>query len=319
VKYVGQRPTNGWALFIAMHGGGNAPKELNDSQWVKMQIYYKDHPEAGGYIYVAPRAPNDTWNGFYDDYVYPLIANLVHQFLFFGDVNPDKVFIMGYSHGGYGAFAIGPKEPDLFAAIHASAAAPTDGETTARTLRNTIFTGMVGGLDTMYGRRWRDEKFRDEINQLRGDRSDIYPVTVTIVEGNGHTGLPDRNLIKDMYPTVRNPVPRELTWLMTDKVITDFFWLHTDAPGKQKEIDATCRDNHLTVTTTNVDSATVLLDSRLVDFKKPLTAEVNGKTTTRKIQPSLRTLCETLQRRCDPGLAFTVELPLLHTATPSAK
>ncbi len=238
VKYVGSRPTNGWALFIAMHGGGNAPKELNDSQWGKMQIYYKDHPEAGGYIYVAPRAPNDTWNGFYDVYVYPLIASLVHQFLIFGDVNPDKVFIMGYSHGGYGAFAIGPKEPDLFAAIHASAAAPTDGETTGKTLRNTIFTGMVGGLDTMYGRRWRDEKFRDEINQLRGDRSDIYPVTMTIVEGNGHTGLPDRDLIKDMYPAVRNPVPCELTWQMTDKVITDFFWLHTGAPGKQKEIDA---------------------------------------------------------------------------------
>jgi len=71
---------------------------------------------------------------------------------------------MGYSHGGYGAFAIGPKEPDLFAAIHASAAAPTDGETTPTTLRNTIFTGMVGGLDTMYGRRWRAQKFRDEIN-----------------------------------------------------------------------------------------------------------------------------------------------------------
>jgi len=50
---------------------------------------------SGGYIYVAPRAPNDTWNGFYDDYVYPLIANLVHQFLLFGDVNPDKVFDHG--------------------------------------------------------------------------------------------------------------------------------------------------------------------------------------------------------------------------------
>jgi pimeloyl-ACP methyl ester carboxylesterase len=319
VKFVGRRPTNGWALFIAMHGGGNAPKELNDSQWGKMQIYYKDHPEAGGYIYVAPRAPNDTWNGFYDDYVYPLIANLVHQFLFFGDVNPDKVFVMGYSHGGYGAFAIGPKEPDLFAAIHASAAAPTDGETTAKTLRSTIFTGMVGGLDTMYGRRWRDEKFRDEVNQLRGDRSDIYPVSMTIVEGNGHTGLPDRDLIKDMYPAVRNPVPRELTWLMTDKVITDFFWLRTDAPGKQKEIDAICCDNHLTVMTTNVDSATVLLDSRLVDFQKPVTVEVNGKTTTQKIQPSLRTLCETMQCRCDPELAFTAELPLPLLSAPSGK
>jgi transglutaminase-like putative cysteine protease/pimeloyl-ACP methyl ester carboxylesterase len=310
VKYVGERPTNGWALFIAMHGGGGAPKAVNDEQWGEMQRYYKDHPEAGGYIYVAPRAPNDTWNGFYDVYVYPLMANLVHQFLLFGDVNPDKVFIMGYSHGGYGAFAIGPKEPDLFAAIHASAAAPTDGETTGVTLRNTIFTCMVGGLDTMYGRRPRDEKFRAEINQLRGDRTDIYPVTVTIVEGNGHTGLPDRDLIKDMYPAIRNPVPRELTWLMTDTVITDFFWLQTDTPDKQKEIDATCRDNQITVTTTNVTAATVLLDSRLVDFKKPVTFDVNGKISTQKIQPSLRTLCETMQHRCDPGLAFTAELPL---------
>jgi pimeloyl-ACP methyl ester carboxylesterase len=310
VKYVGEHPANGWALFIAMHGGGGVPKEINDEQWKEMQTHYKDHPEAGGYIYLALRAPNDTWNGFYDDYDYPLIANLVHEFLLFGDVNPDKVFIMGYSHGGYGAFAIGPKEPDLFAAIHASAAAPTDGETTAKTLHNTIFTCMVGELDTMYGRHDRDVKFRDEIAQLRGNRTDIYPVAVDVVPNGQHSTLQDRDKIREMYPAVRNPVPRELTWLMTDNVITDFFWLHTDAPGKEKEIDAICRDNHVMVTTTNVTAATILLDSRLVDFAKPVLITVNGKTMTQKIQPSLRTLCETMQSRCDPGLAFTAELPL---------
>jgi pimeloyl-ACP methyl ester carboxylesterase len=310
VKYVGQRPPNGWALFIAMHGGGGAPKEVNDSQWKVMQSHYREHPEAGGYIYVALRAPNDTWNGFYDVYVYPLIANLLHQFIFFADVDPDKVFIMGYSHGGYGAFAIGPKEPDLFAAIHASAAAPTDGETTPVTLRNTIFTCMVGGVDTMYGRLWRDKKFREEITQLRGGRTDVYPVTLTISPGVEHPNLADRDKIKEMYPAVRNPVPRELTWLMTDQVITNFFWLHTDSPGKEKEIDATCRDNHVTVTTTNVADATVLLDSRLIDFQKPVTLEVNGTVSTQKLRPSLRVLCETLQRRGDPGLAFTAEWPL---------
>lgn len=319
VKTVGERPANGWALFIAMHGGGSGPKEVNDSQWQVMQRYYRDHPEAGGYIYLALRAPNDTWNGFYDVYVYPLIANLVHQFLLFGDVNPDKVFIMGYSHGGYGAFAIGPKEPDLFAAIHASAGAPTDGETTGRTLRNTVFTCMVGELDTAYGRISRDRKFQETIEQLRGDRTDIYPVTVKVILGNGHTGLPDRDKIKEMYPAVRNTVPRELTWLMTDKVIKDFFWLHTDAPGKKKEIDATCRDNHLTVATTNVAAASVLLDSRLVDFMKPVTLELDGQTTTQKLQPSLRTLCETLQRRGDPELAFTVEITLPLVPPPPAQ
>jgi predicted esterase len=311
VRTVGKRPENGWPLFIAMHGGGGTTKEFNDSQWHDMQHYYRDHPEAGGYLYLALRAPNDTWNGFYDDYVYPLVDNLAREFLLFGDVDPNKVFIMGYSHGGYGAFAIGPKEPDLFAAIHASAAAPTDGETTGKTLRNTVFTCMVGENDTMYGRFERDQKFRETIRQLKGGRNDIYPVNVQFIPGNGHTGLPDRDEIMEMYPAVRNAVPRELTWLMTDKVIQDFFWLHTAAPGKEEEIDAACHDNRLVVTTSaGVTNATVLLDSRLIDFQKPVTLELNGQTTTHKLQPGLRVLCQTLQRRGDPELSFTAEIPL---------
>jgi pimeloyl-ACP methyl ester carboxylesterase len=313
VKSVGTRPAKGWALFIAMHGGGGAPKEVNDSQWKHMQIYYRDHPEAGGYLYVALRAPNDTWNGFYDTYVYPLIANLTRQFRFFADVDPNKIFLMGYSHGGYGAFAIGPKMPDHFAAIHASAAAPTDGETTPKTLRNTIFTCMVGEKDTMYGRYDRDKNFASAVAKLRGDRGDIYPVRVDIIAGNGHTGLPDRDKITEMYPAVRNPVPRELTWLQTDKVIRDFFWLQTDAPDKQCEIEAVCRNNQLTVTTSsNVTSASVLLDSRLVDFDKPVILEANGKRSSHTLRPALRLLCETLLRRGDPDLAFVarIKLPL---------
>jgi len=311
VKTVGTRPATGWPLFIAMHGGGGAPKEVNDSQWQHMQVYYKDHPEAGGYVYVALRAPNDTWNGFYDDYVYPLVANLIRQFLLWGDVDANKVFLMGYSHGGYGAFAIGPKMPDRFAAIHASAAAPTDGETTPRTLRNTVFSTMVGDQDTMYGRIERVRRFDDEVRALRGQRTDIYPVKVEIKAGFGHGGLPDRDKIVEMYPAERNAVPRELTWLMTDAVITDFFWLHTNAPGKTQEINATCRDNRITVTTTpNVTSATVLLDTRLIDFGKPVTLEVNGKKSEQRLEPSLRTLCATLARRGDPELAFTAQLDL---------
>jgi len=308
VKTVGARPTNGWALFIAMHGGGNAPKELNDSQWRHMQIYYKDHPEAGGYIYVALRAPNDTWNGFYDDYVYPLIDNLIREFRLFGDIDPNKVFIMGYSHGGYGAFAIGPKIPDHFAAIHASAAAPTDGETTAKTLRTTVFTAMVGEKDTAYGRYERDLRFQSEIATLRGRRSDIYPVSVTVIPGNGHTGLPDRDKIVEMYPAVRNPVPREISWLMTDPVVTDFFWLQVPKAGKGHEILASCRENRFVVTANGkVDAATIWFDTRLIDFNEPIDIELNGSTKTVRFSPSLKTLGESLLRRGDPEFAFTAK------------
>jgi pimeloyl-ACP methyl ester carboxylesterase len=317
VRTVGSRLPSGWPLFIALHGGGGVPKQVNDSQWKTMQHYYKDHPEMGGYLYLALRAPNDTWNGFYDVYVYPLVANLIRQFLVLGDVDPNKVFLMGYSHGGYGAFAIGPKMPDRFAAIHASAGAPTDGETTPRTLRNTIFTCMVGEKDTMYGRYERDTRFRDAVAALRGGRSDIYPVTVRIVEGNGHTGLPDRDKIAAMYPSIRHAAPRDLTWLMTDNVIQDFFWLRVPAPGKGREIRALCRDNRVTVATgTNIAAATVLLDGRLVDLEKPVLFDVDGRVRELRLRPSLRTLAETMQRRGDPELAFTVavELPCAGSA-----
>jgi hypothetical protein len=145
----------------------------------------------------------------------------------------------------------------------------------------------------------------------------MYPVNVQFIPGNGHTGLPDRDEILEMYPAVRNVVPRELTWLMTDTVIKDFFWLRTGAPGKEQEIDATCHDNRLVITTSgSVSDATVLLDSRLIDFQKPVTLELNGKTTTHKLQPGLRVLCQTMQRRGDPELSFTAEIPLqLETAT----
>ena len=56
VRKVGKKPASGWPLFIAMHGGGGAPKELNDGQWRMMQRYCRDHPEKGGYLYLALRS-----------------------------------------------------------------------------------------------------------------------------------------------------------------------------------------------------------------------------------------------------------------------
>jgi hypothetical protein len=176
---------------------------------------------------------------------------------------------------------------------------------------------MVGSKDTMYGRYDRIQEFDRDIQKLRGDRADVYPVSVQIIADHPHSGLPDRDKIADLYPAVRNPVPRELTWRLTDGVIRDFFWLHVPAPAAGQELSATCRENHLTVTTTtNLTSASVLLDSRLIDFNKPVTLELNGWAITRKVQPSLRTLCDTLQRRGDPELAFTTEIVLPGNSQP---
>jgi hypothetical protein len=159
-------------------------------------------------------------------------------------------------------------------------------------------------------------RFDSEIQKLRGDRTDIYPVTVTIIPGHGHTGLPDRDLIPAMYPAARNPVPRELDWQMTDGVVQDFFWLRVMHPAKQQEILASCQNNRFLITANeSVSRATVLVDSRLVDFSKPLIIELNSSLTKRRFAPSLKLFCETLARRGDPEYAFSAAFSVVKDPT----
>ncbi|MEE2826367.1 MAG: transglutaminase domain-containing protein [Planctomycetota bacterium] len=319
VKEVGKRPPAGWPLFIAMHGGGGAPAHVNDSQWKIMQRYYKDQPGVTGYKYLALRAPNNTWNGFYADYVYPLIENLVQQMVVLGDVDPNKVFIMGYSHGGYGAFAIGPKIPYRFAAVHSSAAAPTGGETSAKTLRNTRFTFMVGENDNAYGRRERCEAFAKEIKQLQQDHPGEYPVEFLYKPGFGHGGLPDRDMIAEMYEYTRVNQPKNLTWQMTDTVIDQFDWISVENPGKGKMVEASIDDNQITVSTENVDTLTVWLDSRLIDPARPVTTKAFGKTETFQYQPDLAQFCQSLSRTGDLHLSYDFRIDLNSAPTEQAE
>lgn len=311
VKQVGDKPANGkWPLVIAMHGGGNAPKQLNDSQWQHMQIYYKDHPEAGGYLYCALRAPTDEWNGFYTDYFYPVLETLIRQFVVCADVDPDRVIALGYSHGGYGAFAIGPKLPHRFAAVHGSAAAPTDGETVATGLHTLPFSFMVGGRDTAYGRAERCQKFAAELEALQKQHPGQYPFTFTFVAKNGHTGLPDRDLLAKLVPLVRTTQPRTLHWELSDVTVRDHYWLHTATAAKGKRLDASLTGQKLVVTTKDCADGEAWLDARLVDFGQPLELVVDGKASTAKLAPSLRVLCATMAERGDPQLAASAVVPL---------
>jgi predicted esterase len=309
-KEVGEKPAGGWPLVIAMHGGGNAPKELNDSQWRHMQIYYKDHPEAGGYLYCALRAPTDEWNGFYTDYFYPLLEKLIRQYIVCQEVDPDRVVGIGYSHGGYGAFAIGPKLPHRFAAVHSSAAAPTDGESSPVGLHSLPFSFMVGGRDTDYGRRERCEKFESLLAELKKAHPGLYPTTFTLVEKNGHRGLPDRDLLVQLVPKVRQAAPKRLFWELTDGTVQDHYWLHVPAPKKGLRLDAAIDGQRLVVTGKDVEHAEAWLDARLLDFAEDVTLVVDGAERVLKPEPSLRVLCTTLAQRGDPGLAASWVVPL---------
>jgi hypothetical protein len=193
--------------------------------------------------------------------------------------------------------------PDRFAAIHASAAAPTDGTISAKSLRNTRFTFMIGENDKAYGRRERCEKFAAEIDTLRKANPTDYPVAMEFQKGIGHGGLPDRDKIKDLIRFQRNPTPKHLTWEPTDPFLKDFFWLSLAKPARGQSIDAKIEGNKLTIRADMVEQMTLWLDQRLVNYNQPLEVIVNGRSLSHKLTPRFADLCELIQRRGDLGLA----------------
>lgn len=310
VEQVGERPDGGWGLVIAMHGGGGVPKRVNDSQWRHMQVYYHDHPEAGGYLYCALRAPTDEWNGFYTDYFYPVLEKLIRQFVVCDGVDPDKVLAIGYSHGGYGAFAVGPKLPHRFAAVHASASAPTDGQSSPIGLHTLKFSFMVGGRDTAYGRRERCEAFAEQLEQLKKNPFGGYPTEFTLVEGNGHGGLPDRDLLAKLVPHEREALPRWVTWELTDGAVQDHYWLRCEQPAPGTVVTAVRKEQRLVVDVEGDASFDAWLDARLFDLQKPVVLVQGDDERELRPTPSLRTLCQTMAERGDPVLAASWIVPL---------
>ena len=99
VRVYGEKPENGRSLYISMHGGGNTTKEVNDQQWRNQMTLYR--PAEG--VYIAPRAAVDDWNMWFRPHIDTLFAKLIQCAVYELGVNPNKVYLLGYSAGGDGA------------------------------------------------------------------------------------------------------------------------------------------------------------------------------------------------------------------------
>ena len=69
----GEKPSDGRSLYISLHGGGGAPAAVNDQQWRNQIHLYK--PTEG--VYVAPRAPWDAWNMWFQEGIDQLFEMLI--------------------------------------------------------------------------------------------------------------------------------------------------------------------------------------------------------------------------------------------------
>jgi dienelactone hydrolase len=275
-KTFGDAPAGKRSLWISMHGGGNAEPAVNDQQWRNQIRLYE--PAEG--IYLAPRAPTDTWNLWHEGHIDPLFQQLIDAQVAINGVDPNRVYLMGYSAGGDGVWQLAPRMADRFAAAAMMAGHPN--ESSVLGLRNLPFAIFMGGADAAYDRNKIAADKTAELDRLHAADPDGYVHMSRIYPGLPHwMNRKDAEALPWMAGFTRNPWPKRIFWLQDDVTHDRFYWLHIPDAAAAKagdKIVAAVEGQTITLTGT-VPAGTVLrLSDQLLNLDKPVKVIVNGRT-----------------------------------------
>ena len=307
-KLFGEKPKDGRSLFISMHGGGNAAPRVNDQQWKNQIRLYT--PAEG--VYVAPRAPTNTWNLWHESHIDTLFDRLILAAVLFEGVDPNKVYLMGYSAGGDGVYQLAPRMADRFAAAAMMAGHPN--ETVPAGLRNIGFTIHMGALDNAYDRNEIARRWGVMLDSLQKLDTGGYRHVVQLHEGRPHwMNREDTVAVPWMAAFRRNSLPNRIVWKQDDVHHLSFYWLAVPAAAVQTggEIIASRKGQEINIESSYTDSLVIRLNDRMMDLDKPVVVRFKGREIFRgKVAREAATAYATIKERIDPGLVFTAELTI---------
>jgi predicted esterase len=302
-KVYGEKPAHGRSLYISMHGGGGAPKHVNDKQWNNQKRLYQ--PDEG--VYVAPRAPTNTWNLWHQPHIDRLFDRLIENLIVFEDVDPNRVYILGYSAGGDGVYQLAPRMADRLAAAAMMAGHPNESKPLG--LRNLPFTIHVGRKDAAYKRNTVARRWGDELAALHKADPEGYIHWTKIYEDKGHwLDREDAAALPWMAKHTRNPLPDRIVWRQDNVTHTRFYWLAIPESEQRKDavVRASRAGQRIEIHHADVDSLTIALNDQMLDLDKPVTVMQNGKALFEgRVPRTIGNLAGSLAERGDPASVFS--------------
>ena len=301
-QVFGEKPADGRSLWISMHGGGNAPTSLNDSQWENQKRLYQ--PAEG--VYVCPRAPWDDWDMWFKNPIDKMFEELIQTMMLYYDVNPDKVYLMGYSAGGDGVWRMAPRMADHWAAASMMAGHP--GDVSLLGVRNLPFMLWCGGEDAAYNRNKEVAQRGLELDSLQRADPDGYIHETHIIAGKPHwMDLEDKAALPWMAKYKRNPYPTTVVWCQGDNGRPHFYWLGVPESETKKGnvLRASINNNTVTITKCDYSQVTLYLNDQLVNLDKAVKVVYGKKTLYKgKLSRTTENLQKSLEERGDPSYCF---------------
>jgi len=307
-KTFGDAPPGKHSLWITLHGGGQATTEENDQNW---RGYYGRYEFPPGSINVAPRAPVDAWNMWFVKPVDDLLDRLIADMVMERGVDPNQVYLIGYSAGGDGVYQLAPRMADRFAAATMCAGHPN--QVSPLGLRNLPFYLYMGGDDSAYNRNTVVRVFSAKLDVLQAADPTGYVHRCTVYPGFGHNMMGrEAETIPRMATYFRQVWPRRVVWQQDSDVTHNrFYWLERPAE--------TVRPNDLYVA--RVEGQTIQIEQpatgnlelrlsdELLDLDQPVQVIVAGRKIFDGIVPrSLAAITKSLQERDDPAAIATASV-----------
>jgi poly(3-hydroxybutyrate) depolymerase len=312
-RVFGGEPAEGHSLWISMHGGGGAPAEVNESQWRNQIGLYE--PSEG--IYVAPRAPTNTWDLWHQAHIDPMFDRLIEDYVALRHVNPDRVYLLGYSAGGDGVWQLAPRMADRWAAAAMMAGHPN--ESSLLPLRNLPFALFVGAEDAAYNRNQVVAARAAELARLRESDPDGYEHLARIYPGLSHwMDHKDAEALPWMAAHQRTAWPRRVVWVQDDVTHTRFYWLAVPAAAAVvgRQLHAEVAGQTIRLTGDVPAEVTLRLSDSLLDLDRPVRVWAGAQEVfAGRVARRSEALRQSLEERADPG---TAACALLRVSTATA-
>ncbi len=282
-KYIVGGGSGKGGLLIGLHGGGEGAGDAGEAAGTFGPIASKFKC-----VGIFPEVLEKTERGWTTSGTEEFVLELIEAAKRTWKIDPDRVYIVGHSMGGFGSWTLGAHHADLFAGAGPYAGAPipytVDGGPRSKVIG--IVEGIIPSffhlplhvyqsLDDVQVPPEPNVFANAEILRWKAEYGGYERYKYVEVDGRGH-GAPPGGHVEGfawLYQFARDPRPKRILWQPVLPWKRMFYWLWWDEPIARVLVDARITgQNEIRLDLAGASPAgfRILLDERLVDLDQPV-------------------------------------------------